>query len=256
MTAKATPGSCIFCGRSGEMSKEHVWSDWIAELAPDDIRAHNFTYTYETSQHGEFRKVPGQPLFQKRVRAVCETCNSGWMSRREDAVKPYISGMLFGRGRHLHREGQIALATWGALKALVAQRSFREHDPYGRIPDEHYHELYELRDKPILPDSVAVYTAQTAWSRKQAYPGFYRLNGIALRGEEQERQDGYLLTFAVLDVMLQVLRLFDHPGARFGHRPGLAESVRRIYPPTDSFVWPPGPALTQGGVLAIAGDDA
>jgi hypothetical protein len=255
MSGKGAPGACVFCGRSGQMSKEHVWSDWITGLLPSDVLAADYSYVYEDTPRGEFQRVEKQPLFQKKVRAVCEPCNNNWMARREDAVKPYISGMLVGRGRQLHTEGQTAIATWGVLKALVAQRSFRQEDPYGRIPREHYREVYETRDQPIVPEHFTVYTAQTAWSKGKAQPGFYRLRGIARKGPKRDHQDGYLLTFTVLNLAIQVLRIFEDDRAEFVHSPILSDSVARIWPPVDSFVWPPGPALTKAGVLALAGGE-
>jgi hypothetical protein len=243
---------CVFCGATQNMSKEHVWPDWVRSLLPAEVLDRGYTYVYE-DRHGEFRRVPGQPLFKKRVRSVCEPCNNEWMGRREDAVKPYAAGMLIGRGRELHAEGQIAIATWGALKAFVAQRSFRQEDPFGRIPEDHYRDLYETRDQPRLPEQFTVYTAKAAWSSKAAEPGFFRLNGLALGGKKRNQQDGYLLTFTVLDLVVQVLRVFGDDRAEFIHRPGLSPSVARIWPTVESFTWPPGPALTKAGILAVAG---
>lgn len=101
---------------------------------------------------------------------------------------------------------------------------------------------------------VTVYTAKAAWSEHRATsPGFFRLNGLIRGREKRGKQDGYLLTFTVLDLVVQVLRVFEDERAEFIYGPSLAPSVARIWPPIDSFVWPPGPALTKAGVLALAG---
>jgi hypothetical protein len=237
------------------MSNEHVWPKWMRDLLPPDVLRADYTYVYRDSARGEVRRVPRQPIFNKRVRAVCEPCNNGWMSRVEDQVKPYISGMLQGRGRQLHEGGQTSIARWGALNAFVAQRSFKA-DPVESILPEHFRELYDLRNQARLPDAVTVYTAKTAWSDGHARPGLFHLNGIA-RGDVKDgtQDDGYLLTFSALDLVVQVFRIYGDERAEFSHSPRLAPSVRRIWPPTDSFVWPPGPSLTQAGLLALAGDD-
>lgn len=243
---------CVFCGATTNMSKEHVWPGWVRKLLPPEVLNRDYTYVYENTE-GEFLRVPRQPIFQKRVRSVCQPCNSGWMSRREDAVKPYIEGMLVGRGRQLHTESQAAIATWGALKAFVAQRSFRQEDPYGRIPQEDYRDLYETRDERQLPEPFTVYTAKAAWSDGAAAPGFFRLNGIARGRKQRNHQDGYLLTFTALNLVVQVLRIFGDERAEFIHRPGLAPSIAQIWPTGESFTWPPGAALTKDGILALAG---
>jgi hypothetical protein len=130
MGQEATRSACVFCGAADhKMSKEHVWPDWLRSHVPPDMLHRDFEYVYEASERGgEFRRVKGQPLFDMVVKGVCEPCNNGWMSDVEGAVEPYVEGMLVGRGRLLHREGQAAIATWGTLKTLVAQRAFRD-DP-------------------------------------------------------------------------------------------------------------------------------
>ena len=236
------------------MSKEHVWPDWVTRQLPPELLGDDYTYVFENSD-GEFRRVAQQPLFQMRVSGVCRTCNSEWMSRREEAAKVYAAGILAGRGRQLHREGQVALAAWGALKAFVAQLGFRDEDPHGRIPVEDYHELYQTRDEPQLPATFTVYTGKTAWSSRRAAAGFYRLNGIAIGGQKRGRQDGYVLTFTVLDLLIQVVRVFGDDRAAWVEGPGSRSSLAQIWPARDSFVWPPGPPLTKADVLRVAGPD-
>lgn len=246
--------SCVFCGSSDEkMSKEHVWSRWLRNQLPAEMLRQDFTYSYNDSERGDYLAVPDQAIFTQTVSGVCEPCNGGWMNRVENAVQPYIRGMLKGNRRELHAEGQEAIATWGVLKSLVAQRNFRQDTT---IPSDHYRELYELHDAQQPPPATSVYTARAAWSQGQAKPGFFRLNGIERdRSDSGPEANGYLLTFSALDLVVQVIRVYGDERAEFNHSPRLAPSVRRIWPPTDSFTWPPGPALTADGVLALAGGD-
>lgn len=259
MPDKATPVGCVFCGATDrKMSKEHVWPKWIRELVPDDVRAADHTYVFEDSERGEFRRVSKQPIFNLTVRGVCEPCNNDWMNRTEESAARYISGILQGRGRQLHKEGQTALARWGLLKGLVAQRSFRD---MALVPIESgdYRALYELRDTDRLPDPFTVYTAKVGWSAGKAAPGFFRLNGVARSDrEDRDKFDGYVIAFSVLDLVVLILRIAGDNRAeflQFGHSPRLTETVAQIWPPSESFIWPPGPALTHKGLAALAGGD-
>jgi hypothetical protein len=83
-------GSCIFCQQQPptvKISKEHIFGDWLREMFPRDAGT--------THTHGIIKwPFPGSQLAKpsiqtrirpghsgsKKVRAVCETCNSGWMS--------------------------------------------------------------------------------------------------------------------------------------------------------------------------------
>jgi hypothetical protein len=235
------------------MSKEHVWPQWITRLLPGDTAREMVTLHFSTHER-HVRSVP-QRLFQLTVKDVCKPCNEGWMSRLEAAVKPIISGMLLGRGRVLHARGQTTLATWALLKMLVVQRTSASKD---LMPPDHYRELYMLRDEQHPPPLARVYTARAGWSQDRADFAFYRLNAVQLRTTpppQPDQIDGYLATFSVLDLVVQIFRPFAEEG-EWLHRPDLASSVAQLWPPLSSFTWPPGPALTQAGVQAISGPAA
>jgi hypothetical protein len=176
------------------------------------------------------------------------------MHRLEEQVRPIVSGMLRGRGRALHHDGQTTITTWATLKAFMAQRTVTRDDPLHEVPRAHYDELYALQTSPH-PDS-RVYTARVAFTEGRAQPGFYHRNSVALTppGEPppRDRADGYMLTFSVLDLMPQVFRGYGD-GHDYIHRSQLAPCVRQIWPPLGSFTWPPGPPLTSAGLRAIAG---
>jgi hypothetical protein len=238
------------------MSKEHVWPRWVRKLVPPEILAGDHKYVFE-DHDGEIRRLQNQPMFNLTVKDVCEPCNNEWMGRAEDAAERYAAGLLLGRGRLLHREGQAALAYWGMLKGFVAVRSFPQK-PEIPIGEDQYRELFDLRDQAVLPPMISVYTGKTGWSSGHSrYEGFFRLNGISRSDRENgDQADGYVIAFTVLDLVILVMRVIDDDRAEFfqlGHRPSLTASIRRIWPTTDSCVWPPGPVLTQAGVSALAG---
>jgi hypothetical protein len=65
---------------------------------------------------------------------ICEGCNTGWMKRLEDAVKPIITGLLEGnlRPEQLRPKEKLILAKWVVKTAVVqthATQSERPIDP-------------------------------------------------------------------------------------------------------------------------------
>jgi hypothetical protein len=117
---------CIFCGRSGNKSKEHFYPDWLSEFIVTD-GIHNTATTI--TQRGYAPKVLAARsrrqghLITKKFRVVCESCNNGWMSQIESAVKPILVAGIHGVELNLDREQQRNLATWVCLKAMVCEHS-------------------------------------------------------------------------------------------------------------------------------------
>ena len=101
---------CAFCG-GGQVTAEHVWPDWLVRLFPStSIRVersggHALSYT--------------QKSIKLTVRAVCEGCNSGWMSDIENLAKPVLLPMIHGRPVRLGGPEQRAVAIW-TIKTAIA----------------------------------------------------------------------------------------------------------------------------------------
>jgi hypothetical protein len=87
---------------------------------------------------------------------------------------------------------------------------------------------------------------------------FFRVNGLSLRpdqGRPAEVLDGYLATLSIFDLVVQVFWPYDPGRGDYLHQRSLAGSIQQIWPVSDSFVWPPGPALTRAGISGISGPD-
>ena len=245
---------CVFCGETNrKMSNEHVWPEWVRNLLPPKVLDDKYTYRFETDE-GIVREV-SFPLFELTVKDVCEDCNTGWMHRLEDAVKMILPGMLQGRGRVLHEGEQTKIAAWGIMKSLVTHRCFPQRQT---APQDHYRQVYELGDEQRPPDSPRIYTARAGWSDGKAPPGFYRLNGIVRTppGEtpDWDKRDGYMATFSVLNLVLQVFWAFDED-ADFIFPSDVAPAIGQLWPSPKPFTWPPGPALTWRGIARAAGPE-
>lgn len=62
-----------------------------------------------------------QPAYSMPVKVVCARCNNEWMAELEAKAKELLYPMLHGRGRVLHRGGQLTLAAWALKTVLMAQ---------------------------------------------------------------------------------------------------------------------------------------
>ena len=110
------PGRCIFCGGPG-MSKEHLFSDWLRDLFP---RSPDDTHTLGIADEGPYRLIPQQGHSgTKKIRTVCQTCNSGWVSAIDDAAKAVAPPIIRGERVSISPEMQKALATWLCKIAMV-----------------------------------------------------------------------------------------------------------------------------------------
>ena len=101
------PGICIFCGKGG-MTKQHVWPDWLKLAVPRSFARHSQIYTHMDLQSVD-RPLVSSPIVKskqgdpavKKVRKVCKSCNSGWMSRLETAAKPVLTPIIRGKNATL-----------------------------------------------------------------------------------------------------------------------------------------------------------
>lgn len=130
------PGRCIFCqgGASpgNPMTKEHLWSKWMADILNIGTEYHEFRTAFSNSQNKvlreAFRDRQGAAN-TKKIRVVCKACNNGWMSALETDVQPYLKPLLLGQPIIITQEAQILIAKWISLKILIA-----EHDSFGGLP--------------------------------------------------------------------------------------------------------------------------
>jgi hypothetical protein len=122
-----SPRSCIFCDHNAN-SKEHIWPVWLHEhLGPVPERTwhHRPIYNYHPSTGEVISGPTGRQGDQRtiRVRAVCRSCNSGWMSELESDVRPYLTPIVKGEPVTLLRPAIAKLAQWISLKAMIAEHA-------------------------------------------------------------------------------------------------------------------------------------
>lgn len=232
---------CIFC--EGEpVTREHLWPQWLAEVVPADAAIEcSHTWQRGTSEPTEFAQRP----FQLTVRAVCENCNGGWMSAIENETKHLASGMIQGRARVLHKEGQRTLAVWAALKAMMFACTAPE------LPLRRGLFSRMLEDPGEPPPRTYVWVARADGEN----PAFWSASGL-VAGEEEASgayPPLYISTLSVNHLVVQALFNNGEEDLALMHGGDIAAGMQQIWPIENGTVTAAsGPSFTNRGLRRVA----
>jgi hypothetical protein len=143
---------CIFCGE-GIATNEHVFSErWLEEVlggGSDFHHRHERGSPTETSVRTWSKQNP-----DLKVRCVCKTCNSGWMSRMDNDVKEMATPMVLGYETHMTAAGARFFASWTFKTALVADHLQAQPVVEPQVAKRFY-------ERPEAPDDVRVWVGYT-----------------------------------------------------------------------------------------------
>lgn len=120
---RRVPNKCMFCDSEASRKGEHLWSDWMAPYFKDiepKRRANRWEDKRGQWIH-EQGKWEGGPLTTMRIAFVCIPCNTTWMSRLEQAVKPVLVRMIDGDEFSLSAADRKVLGDWFMLKTMVGE---------------------------------------------------------------------------------------------------------------------------------------
>ncbi len=116
---------CLFCDRT-DLTKEHAFPKWARAFIRNEFpkRVHSFdSIAFDVLDRRMTSSIhrtnrPGDPRFSG-IRAVCRTCNGGWMSRLQQRVKPMIVGLNHDERYQLSAEDRQTLSRWAAVTATT-----------------------------------------------------------------------------------------------------------------------------------------
>ncbi len=112
----------IFCDDPTKLTKEHLWSKWTRQLVRHDALKHEHAnQVFNVGAVDRTVKTIGGDVRNRGIRAVCKRCNSGWMSSVEEWAKPALIPLINGTASFLDHDSQRAVATWIAMKTMVAE---------------------------------------------------------------------------------------------------------------------------------------
>lgn len=114
---------CAWCGGS-PLSREHVLPQWLAEVLADAFRAedgYDIASVCTTVEGQGPPRTYTAPTPELVLKAVCEPCNTGWMSSLEVEVRPFLEPMVRGEFVQLDEGRQLTLARWAAKVAVLLE---------------------------------------------------------------------------------------------------------------------------------------
>ena len=117
-------GQCIFCGTTAKLTHEHVRPDWLKKHLPKtkvNYDAGHLTVNRPGTPHVLKSKTVGGDPLSRRVKCVCEGCNTGWMKAIQDAAKPIVVPIITGDAAVLGRRQQRILAGWIAMSVICSK---------------------------------------------------------------------------------------------------------------------------------------
>ncbi len=245
-------GTCLFCGKRGSQTKQHVFGEWLRDL---DLKGRS-RWEVEQGADTERHILPAGSLFSKKLRIVCKTCNTGWMSRLETAAKPHIMAMFSGRHNiPLEEPAQLVLARW-AFQTIAVLAQLR----LTSFPLDHCHELYDSERPPEHSQiwiGTASINASEGWDQVAEFA--YDLKPLDVTvGDLRIPVPVYSTRFRLMNVVFEAYGFPVTPPPGLGLRAHPSAHLRRallpIWPSEHPTIWwPPVASLdTIGGVRGLA----
>ena len=132
LASKEGRKACIFCGETRNLSKEHIFADWMAPYLPPSPEGtlHVVEYFSHDDEGQIDERVRERGRLQnagdhraRGLKVVCRPCNNGWMSRLQELARPYLEPRLQSRWAFVPVAGQRAIACWAAMFSMVFEAS-------------------------------------------------------------------------------------------------------------------------------------
>lgn len=131
---RGSAGACIYCGRGGQYSREHIYGKWIKDqfggrhrsVVHTLARPEKFIDAWTPSAMQSSSESRQGGLYDQVVWNVCEACNNGWMSRLQVAAQPMVSELATATWRIFTAEDLDVMHRWVAMVAINLQCHARQ----------------------------------------------------------------------------------------------------------------------------------
>ena len=243
------PGRCIFCSRMA-VSKEHFWPEWahglIKHPSPpagnvEDVWA---ITAYSPTPSLTHRRNRQGSVLTKRLRCVCETCNSGWMSMIEEACIPVMTPLIVGNKCTLDLDDQKLVAIWTALKLFIAEKGVAQR----QLSTQNERALF--MNWRTFPPKLKIWIGRCGQGGWES--GFWRsVDTIGLPGHEPRPSSPNIQTITIGfgDLLIHARQSKAHIDVELKGK----DFFYQIWPPeATTITWPPKGRLTQQQASRIA----
>jgi hypothetical protein len=224
---------CLFCAKPGA-TREHVLSlAWLTRVMPS-------TGAYKFDRMAEDQGRVNRQRYERRKpevvrRAVCSTCNNGWMNELDQGTQPVVTAMIMGnRVAIADVVNKTSVAAWICKVSLLVD-SMQEVE--GALASSHAHYLYAQRVPP--PGWRIWLAALDRFDEHHVTLGAFTL--VRPQGR------GYLGTIGINHLVAQVMVL---PAEEADGTHPMPKHVVPLWPPTaEPTTWPPLEALHDDNAL-------
>lgn len=253
LSSNSRQGKCIFCGGFG-LTKQHVWPEWIQNVLPRDVKKH----TQLIMRHSIIQKdnMIIQPEFvfkqghpgSRKIRNVCCSCNTGWMSRLEEKAKPYLAALMKNEEIILDTDIQRIISSWIVMTSIMGE--FTDIKTVS-IPTLHRSMLMETE---YPPEGWKIWIG---WYRGLEWEQRYRHYGCASvsreqLGKVQPEFNTQHSTFVFGELLIHAIST-TLPGYNINFTGMIERKLRCIWPIKEEYInWPPRTALTDEDAMNIS----
>jgi hypothetical protein len=138
---------CIFCGRPGKLTNEHVLPHWLDSGEGSGTMAYireRGGPDYAPWQHSR----PGKPR-DLQAKSPCARCNNTWMNDMDNELNILGPQLVRGKTVRLTKGKQASLAAWSVKLILMLQEVY-PRDSRFVISDTDYAQFYAERQPSSL----------------------------------------------------------------------------------------------------------
>jgi hypothetical protein len=237
----ATGRFCIFCGSRADLSREHVWPQWLRDHlsgrgvnVPDWGRGNPRTGATRNAR----RTQDGMP--EELIRRVCRDCNHGWMAGLESEMKPVFE-LLYEYQTTITPDMQNVIARWTFKTAAVYEWVRPETHTIRQDQREAF------RDTGELPPGTNVNVFACLAEDMAANHAFLRYPGTGLH-YPQEVLGVANTSWTTLLAGRVGLSAFVYSGDQFNEELSVTpDFAPLVYPPNpDGVDWPPRRKFNNG----------
>ena len=240
------PRRCLFCENTAD-SREHLWPAWIHDRIKieESIRIAIGKLPVQKSDNAEIK-----------IKCVCKTCNSGWMSQLENQCLPLVGSLAQDLSISLDSSQQSLLATWALKMAMVTDSTNKKTRDL----------FYEKEERDRMRSDQAIPERAKVWIGRASKNSFAAIGTDVWIDMPNIRKvaKGSVSTIVVGRLVIQVLTihvLHDHLTsdaaiAAVQPKPGRwNDSLLSVWPVGSSSIsWPPKLTFdtATGGPVSIA----